>query len=81
MSSQMTLFFYYEGKTLSIQCQESDKIDDVFNRYCGKAGLGVNDVRFYFNSKEVNRCGKTLFALGVSNRGVFNVVSKYVIGA
>ena len=81
MSSQMTLFFYYEGKSLAIQCQEGDKIDDVFNRYCVKSGLGINDVRFYHNSKEVIKNGKSLFALGIVNRGVFNVVSKYVIGA
>ena len=82
MSNQITLFFYYEGKTMTIQCQEGDKIDDVFNRYCAKSGLNVKDTKFYYNSKEVLRCGKSLFALGVGNRSVFNVVlSSYVTGA
>ena len=80
--SQLAVYFNYEGKNVAIQCQESDKIDDVFNKYCAKAGLDVNDTKFYFNSKEVKRCGKTLFALGVGNFGNFNVVSsKYLMGA
>ena len=80
--SQLTLFFYSEGDSITIQCLESDKIDDVFNKYCVKSGKNVNDLKFYYNSKEVKKNGKTLYALGVSNRSTFNVVaSKYVIGA
>lgn len=80
--SQMAVLFLLEGKVITIQCQESDKIDDVFNKYCAKAGLDVNDTKFYFNSKEVKRCGKTLYALGIVNNGKFNVVSsKYLLGA
>ena len=82
MSEQLTLVFFYEGKSVTIQCQETDKIDDIFNRYCVKAGLSPEDTKFYYNSREVKRCGKTLFALGIGNRGTFNVVlSKYVVGA
>ena len=37
---------------------------------------------FFFNSREVKRCGKTLFELGIGNRSQFNVVNgKYVVGA
>ena len=80
--SQLTLVFFYEGKSITIQCQEDEKIDDVFNRYCIKAGLSTDDTKFFYNSREVKRCGKTLFALGIANRGQFNVVlSKYVVGA
>ena len=82
MSQQLTLVFFYEGKSITIQCQESDKIDDVFNKYCFKSGLDPNDTKFYYQSKEVKRCGKTLYALGIVNNGKFNVVSsKYLLGA
>ena len=27
--SQLTLVFFYEGKSITIQCQEDEKIDDV----------------------------------------------------
>ena len=80
--SQMAVLFLLEGKVISIQCQESDKIDDVFNKYCFKTGLDPNDTKFYYQSKEVKRCGKTLYALGIANNGKFNVVSsKYLVGA
>ena len=80
--SQMAVLFLLEGKVITIQCQESDKIDDVFNKYCFKSGLDPNDTKFYYQSKEVKRCGKTLYALGIVNNGKFNVVSsKYLVGA
>ena len=80
--SQMTVVFNYEGNSTVMQCLESDKIDDLLNRYCVKASLNPNDAKFYYNSKEVRKCGKTLYALGISNRGTFNVVSSaYLIGA
>ena len=80
--SQMAVLFLLEGKVITIQCQESDKIDDVYNKYCFKSGLDPNDIKFYYQSKEVKRCGKTLFALGILNNGKFNVVSsKYLVGA
>ena len=80
--SQLAVYFEFQGKTISVQCLQSDKIDDVFNKYCQKAGLDINDVTFYFNSREVKRSGKTLFALGIVNYGKFNVVqSKYLMGA
>ena len=80
--SQLSIIFEFQGKNISIQCLESDKIDDIFNKYCQKAGLDINDVTFYYNSREVKRSGKTLFALGIVNYGKFNVVqSKYLLGA
>ena len=78
----LTLIFVYEKKTMTIQCQEDEKIDNVFNRFCIKAGLNPKDPVFYFNSKELKKCGKSLFALGIGNRATFNVViPKYVTGA
>ncbi len=80
--SNLSLVFTFQGNNIVIQCQESDKIEDVFNKYCFKAGLQPNDLKFYFNSKEVKRCGKTLYALGISKNGKFDVVSTtHLLGA
>ena len=82
MSQKITLFFNYEGSTISIQCYENDRINDIFIKACTKLGLELRDTKFYYNSKEVRVCEKTLFDLGVGDRGNFNVVySKYVLGA
>ena len=55
---------------------------NVFNRFCIKTDLSAEDTKFYFNSREVKRSGKSLFALGIESRATINVVlSKYVIGA
>ena len=80
--SNLSLVFTFQGNNVVIQCQESDKIEEVFNKYCFKAGLEPNDLKFYYNGKEVRRCGKTLFALGISKNGKFDVVSTtHLLGA
>ena len=71
----MAVLCICEGKVISIQCKESDIIDDVFNKYFFKAGLDPNDTKFYYNAKEVKKCGKTLFALGIVNNSKIDVVS------
>ena len=80
--SNMTLVFNYQGKPLLIQCQENETLDQVFNRYCIKAGLNRNDIKFYTNSKEIKGDNSSLKSNGIYNRHNFDVVaSKYVIGA
>ena len=67
---------------MTLQCKSTEKIDDVFIRFCSKAGVKREDVQFYFNSSEVKSSGKTLEALNLSNFFTFNVVSaKHVSGA
>ena len=82
MSDQLTLFFNKDNNSIAIQCQLGDKIQDVLRRYCTKSGENFNDLKFYYNSKELKVYDKTLFALGIENRSTFNVVlAKQVIGA
>ncbi len=65
-----------------MQCKKSEKIDDVFNRFCVKAQVNKSDLKFYYNSSEVRFFGKTLEQLGMNNFFTFDVVSdKYVSGA
>ena len=64
-----------------MQCQESDKLNDVFQRFATKMERNVNDLAFYYNAKEVPSCDKTLFNLQIKSNSTFSVVQKNVIGA
>ena len=80
--SNLTLIFNYQGKPLTLQCKESETLNNVFQRYCTKADLQLDDVKFYMNSKELRKCDKTLAALGLANRTTLDVIlAKYVVGA
>ena len=82
MSDQIAVIFIKGDSKITIQCKLGDKIEDVFQKYCTKSGDNLKDLKFYYNSKEVRVYEKSLFALGISNLSVFNVVStKYVLGA
>ena len=78
----LNLFFKKGDISIVIQCQQSDKIREVFQKYCTKSGDKLDELVFYYNSKVVKASDKSLFALGISNRSTFDVVDpKYVIGA
>ena len=80
--SNLSVIFNYEGNAVTMQCQSNEVVDNVFQRFCGKAKININDVKFYYNSSEVKLSGKTLEALGVKNLFKFDVVKeKYVNGA
>ena len=82
MSGRMNLFFNFQGTVISVQCCDNDSLRSVFNKYCTKAEIKLEDAKFYHNGKEVAPCDKTLFALQLSDRSTFNVVlARYVIGA
>ena len=66
--SDLNLVFKYQGNSITMQCKETDIISDVFARYCFKAGLDINEVKFYANTVEVPSSNKTLFALGINNK-------------
>ena len=80
--SQFNLFFNYQGKSLTLQCKQSDTLNQIFNRYCIKAELNINDIKIYLSGKELKGCEKTLSALGIGSFTTFDVtLAKYVIGA
>ena len=80
--SQFNLFFNYQGKSLTLQCKQSDTLNQIFNRYCIKADLNINDIKIYLSGKELKGCEKTLSALGIHPNSTFDVnLGKYVIGA
>ena len=82
MADNFTVTFNYQGAYMTVQCKQTDKIDDVFAKFFSKAQVNQNDVKFYHNSREFLVWGKTLEQLEIRNFKEFNVVSdKIVIGA
>ena len=71
----LTIMFSFGGNKISLQCQKNEKIEEVFKRFCAKAQLNYNDVKFYCNSKEFKVWGKTLEQLGLTNFFTFDVVN------
>ena len=49
--SQFNLFFNYQGKSLTLQCKQSDTLNQVFNRYCTKADLDIMILKFTWMEK------------------------------
>ena len=82
MDDNINIRFNLGAQNLMIQCKKSDKIEDVFNKFCIKAQVKREDVKFYYNSTEFTVWGKTLDQLKVQNFFTFDVVTeKYVSGA
>ena len=82
MSNNITLIFDVGGNKMTMQCQKTDKIDDVFQRFCTKAQVNLDEVQFYYNSTVWTYKDKTLEQLGLQNYFTFTVVSaKTVVGA
>ena len=81
--TNLALVFNFEGNKLTLQCKDTEVIGDVFNKFCTKASLDPNEVKFYFNSFEIKKdCGKTVRALNLKTLTTFDVVrAKIVIGA
>ncbi len=74
MNNNLTIIFSFGGNKLSMQCQRSEKIEDVFQRFCVKAQVNINDVKFYYNSTEFKVWGKTLEQLNLQNFLTIEVV-------
>jgi hypothetical protein len=72
----------FKGKSLTLQCTENETLNQIYKRYCIKADLNINDVKFYKNGKELKGCEKTLSALGITTFTNIDVtLAKYVIRA
>ncbi len=71
----LTIIFSLGGNKLSLQCKKNEKIEDVFKRFCTKAQVKIEDVKFYYNSTEFKVWGKTLEQLNLPNFFNFEVVN------
>ena len=80
--SNLTILFNYQGNRWTMQCKDTDKLNEVFQRFCGKVGANNKDMKFYANSSEIIPCDKTLFALNIKNMFLFDVNNaKTIVGA
>ena len=75
-TENVTLIFIFEGNRLAIHAKKSDKIEDVFLRFCTKAQVNRGDVKFYFNSAEFKIWGKTVEQLDLRNLLEITVVKE-----
>ena len=70
--------FSYQGKSLSIQCSESDKFSDIIEKFRKETNFNIDELKFYRNSKEI----KPSSNIRLQNLENIDVVpAKYVIGA
>ena len=63
-----------------MQCFSNETLHDVFIRFCIRAQINQMDVRFYYESIEINRYEKTLEQLGLNNFSTICVISNNLIG-
>ena len=77
--SGMFLIFKFENTSMVIQCQQGELMDTVLDRYLSKSGIDPNDIRFFYNTKELPRqTRKTISALNIKNGGNINVISRTI---
>ena len=80
--SNLNIRFNCSNKSETIQCNEDDQIEVVFNRFLSLIEGDPSDYKFYRNGREFVYWGKTLKELGLKNFSSFDVVlEKYVFGA
>ena len=46
--------FNYEGKTIIIQCQEEEKMEEIFNKFVSKIELDINNIYFLYSGNKIN---------------------------
>jgi hypothetical protein len=47
------VIFFYNGITTQIQCNSSDKMKDICERFCTKANIEINSGCFLYNGDKV----------------------------
>ena len=72
--SDLNIIFVYQGNSVPVQCKSSDKLKDIYIKFCNKVQKSPNDLKFYLNSREVPSCEKNLEQLGVRNYCQFDAV-------
>ena len=47
------VMFFYNGITTEIQCNTSDKMKDICERFCSKANIDINSGCFLYNGDKI----------------------------
>ena len=79
--SNLNIKFQYDGKTIVVQCKETDKINEVFAKFCNKMALKNKSLKFYYNACEIVPSNKSIYALNIKNYDFVVVDVAYVKGA
>ena len=72
-----TVEFNYSGKNMIIQCNPSDRLENIIERFLSKTGLKFNSVSFLYGGFVMSNFGLTFHELANSddrNRGKMNVL-------
>ena len=77
--SNLNLIFNFKGNKLTMQCQDTDKLKDVLQKFANKVQRNVDDLDFYINTIRLVPCDKTLFNLQIKTFYTINVVDKYQV--
>jgi hypothetical protein len=74
----LTINFQYNGANrISIQCRSTEKIKDVLQKFCCKAGEQANSLNFYYNSIKIKDNDiTTIDELNIKDKGIVDVVKK-----
>ena len=46
--------FLYSGKDILIECEINEKMKDIFERYLSEINLNANEIKFFYDEKEIN---------------------------
>jgi hypothetical protein len=74
----LTINFQYNGANrISIQCRSTEKIKDVLQKFCCKAGEQANSLNFYYNSIKIKANDiTTIDELNIKDKGIVYAVKK-----
>ena len=46
--------FNYKGQLINVQCNEKEKIKNIYSRFCSKAQLDINKIYFIYSGSVLN---------------------------
>jgi hypothetical protein len=52
--------FHYKGKITTIECQEDQKINDIFNKFISQSNINENSIIYYYDNQIVSQNDKNL---------------------
>ena len=69
------------GRLVTIQCKMDEKVSEIIQRFCAKAGIKDSEKKFVYNAKSLNRDLNAAEAGLIHNANIFVISTKGVKGA
>ena len=60
--------FQYEGIIYTIQCQEDQKMSEIFNSFTFKANISENEISYSYNGRVLSKNDKDLSFMQIANK-------------